>query len=138
MNPIAMLVLGLLIGWLVEWAIDFLYWRGRIYKVASENKDLKERISSVETERKQGFKPDKGIALTDKAGRDNLEAIKGIGPVYARRLREAGIQSFEQLSQLSTERLGDILGERYKRLFSNQETILAQAKDFAQQRAQKS
>ncbi len=138
MNVIAMLVLGLLIGWLAEWVIDWYYWRGRVYRVASENATLKERISSFETERKQSFKPDKGTALTDKAGRDNLEAIKGIGPVYARRLREAGIQSFEQLSQLSTERLGDILGERYKRLFSNQETILAQAKDFAQQRAQKS
>ncbi len=138
MNVIAMLVLGLLIGWLAEWVIDWYYWRGRVYRVASENATLKERISSFETERKQSFKPDKGTALTDKAGRDNLEAIKGIGPVYAKRLREAGIQTFEQLSQLAPERLGDILGERYKRLFSNQETILAQAKDFAQQKAQKS
>jgi predicted flap endonuclease-1-like 5' DNA nuclease len=137
MNVPAMFVLGLLIGWSVEWVIDWYYWRGRIYKVSSENTNLKERLSSLETERKQGFKPDKGIALTDKAGRENLEAIKGIGPVYARRLREAGMQTFEQLSQLTPERLGDILGERYKRLFSNQETILAQAKDFAQQRAQK-
>lgn len=137
MNVLAMFVLGLLIGWSVEWVIDWYYWRGRIYKVSSENTNLKERLSSLETERKQGFKPDKGIALTDKAGRENLEAIKGIGPVYARRLREAGIQTFAQLSQLTPERLGDILGERYKRLFSNQETILAQAKDFAQQRAQK-
>jgi predicted flap endonuclease-1-like 5' DNA nuclease len=137
MNVPAMFVLGLLIGWSVEWVIDWYYWRGRIYKVSSENTNLKERLSSLETKRKRGFKPDKGIALTDNAGRENLEAIKGIGPVYARRLREAGIQTFEQLSQLTPERLGDILGERYKRLFSNQETILAQAKDFAQQRAQK-
>ena len=125
-----------MIGWSVEWVIDWYYWRGRIYKVASENTALKERISSFETERKQGFKPDKGNALTDKQGRDNLEAIKGNGPVYAKRLHEAGIQTFEQLSQLTRERLGDILGERYKRLFSNQETILAQAKDFARQKAQ--
>jgi predicted flap endonuclease-1-like 5' DNA nuclease len=137
MNVLAMFVLGLLIGWSVEWAIDWYYWRGRIHKVASENTTLKERLSALETERKQGSKPDKGIALTDKAGRDNLQAIKGIGPVYSGRLREAGIQTFEQLAQLTPERLGDILGERYKRLFSNQETILAQAKDFAQQRAQK-
>ncbi len=138
MNVIAMLVLGLLIGWSVEWVIDWYYWRGRIYKVASENAGLKERISSFENERKQSYKPDKGVALTNKAGNDNLEAIKGIGPVYAKRLREAGITSFEQLAQLAPERLGDILGERYKRLFSNQETILAQAEDFARQKAQKS
>jgi predicted flap endonuclease-1-like 5' DNA nuclease len=138
MNVIAMFVLGLLVGWLAEWVIDWYYWRGRIYNTASENANLKERISSLETERIQRFKPDKGMALTDKAGRDNLEAIKGIGPVYARRLREAGINTFEQLSQLTRGQLGEMLGERYRRLFSNQEAIQAQAKDFAQQKAQKS
>ncbi len=137
MNVIAMFVLGLLIGWLAEWVIDWYYWRGRIYNIASENTSLKERISSLETERNQSFKPDKGTALTDKTGKDNLEAIKGIGPIFAKRLREAGIHTFEQLSQLTPGQLGEILGDRYKRLFSNQENILAQAKDFAQQRAQK-
>ncbi len=136
MNVIAMFVLGLLVGWLVEWLIDWYYWRSRLYNVVKENTNLQERISALETKRNQSFKPDKGLTLTDKAGKDNLEAIKGIGPIYARRLRDAGIQTFEQLSQLTPERLGEILGERYKRLFSNQETILAQAKDFAQQKAQ--
>jgi predicted flap endonuclease-1-like 5' DNA nuclease len=133
---VAMFVLGLLVGWLAEWVIDWYYWRSRMYSVARENTDLKARLSSLEAERNQGFQPDKGIALTDKAGRDNFEAIKGIGPVFARRLREAGIHTFEQLSRLTPGQLGEILGERYRRLFSNQENILAQAKDFAQQRAQ--
>jgi predicted flap endonuclease-1-like 5' DNA nuclease len=140
MNVIAMFVLGLLVGWLAEWVIDWYYWRRRIYSLASENTNLKERISSLEsleTEGDQSFQPDKGIALTDKAGRDNLAAIKGIGPVFAKRLHQAGIHSFEHLSQLPREQLGEILGNRFKRLFSNQEIILAQAKDFAQQKAQK-
>ncbi len=136
MNVIAMFVLGLLVGWLAEWVIDWYYWRGRILRIANENTTLKEHITSLEARQTRSFQPDKGITLTDKAGRDNLEAIKGIGPVFARRLREAGIHTFEQLSRLTPEQLGDILGDRYKRLFSNQETILAQAKDFAQQKAQ--
>jgi predicted flap endonuclease-1-like 5' DNA nuclease len=136
MNVIAMFVLGLLIGWLAEWVIDWYYWRGRIYNLASENTDLKNHIASLKTRQNQSFKPDKGLELTDKAGRDNFQAIKGIGPVFAQRLREAGITTFEQLSRLTPEQLGEILGDRYKRLFSNQETILAQAKDFAQQRSQ--
>ena len=37
MNVVAMFVLGLLLGWLAEWAIDWLYWRGRIGKMADEN-----------------------------------------------------------------------------------------------------
>lgn len=138
MNVIALFVLGLFIGWLVEWVIDWYYWRGRMDRVARENTTLKGRITSLETERNQSFQPDKGIALTNKAGKDNLEAIKGIGPVFARRLREAGIHTFEQLSRLTRGQLGEILGDRYERLFSNQENILAQAKDFAQQKAQKS
>lgn len=138
MNVIALFVLGLFIGWLVEWVIDWYYWRGRMDRVARENTTLKGRITSLETERNQSFQPDKGIALTDKAGKDNLEAIKGIGPVFARRLRKAGIHTFEGLSRLTPGQLGEILGDRYKRLFSNQENILAQAKDFAQQNAQKS
>ncbi|HSB00879.1 MAG TPA: hypothetical protein VLE49_09525 [Anaerolineales bacterium] len=136
MNIIAMFVLGLLVGWLAEWVIDWYYWRGRLYNIAGENANLKNRIASLETERNQSFKPDKGTALTDQAGRDNFEAIKGIGPVFSKRLRAAGIHTFEQLSRLTPGQLGEILGERYKRLFSNQETILAQAKDFAQQKAQ--
>jgi predicted flap endonuclease-1-like 5' DNA nuclease len=136
MNVVAMFVLGLLVGWLAEWVIDWYYWRGRIYNLASENTNLRNRIASLETRQNQSFKPDKGLELTDKAGRDNFQAIKGIGPVFAGRLREAGITTFEQLSKLTPEQLGDILGDRYKRLFSNQEAILAQAKDFAQQRAQ--
>jgi predicted flap endonuclease-1-like 5' DNA nuclease len=136
MNVVAMFVLGLLIGWLAEWVIDWYYWRGRIYNFASENTDLRNRIASLETRRNQSFQPDKGLALTDKSGNDNFQAIKGIGPVFAKRLREARITTFEQLSQLKPEQLGEILGERYKRLFSNQETILAQAKDFAKQKAQ--
>ena len=138
MNVIALFVLGLFIGWLVEWVIDWYYWRGRMDRVARENTTLKGRITSLETERNQSFQPDKGIALTNKAGKDNLEAIKGIGPVFARRLRKAGIHTFDQLSRLTRGQLGEILGNRYKRLFSNQEVILAQAKDFAQQKKQKS
>ncbi len=138
MNVIALFVLGLLVGWLAEWVIDWYYWRTRIYKLASENAGLKERAAAAEAAPAQSFTPNKGIPLTDKSGRDNLEAINGIGPVFAKRLRQAGINSFAQLSELTPERLGDILGERYRRLFSNQENILAQAKDFAQQKAQES
>lgn len=41
---------------------------------------------------------------------DPLEAIHGIGPVYARRLRAAGIQTFAQLAQLTPEQLQAAIG----------------------------
>ncbi|RPJ25513.1 MAG: hypothetical protein EHM33_14335 [Chloroflexi bacterium] len=138
MNVIAMFVLGLLVGWLAEWVIDWYYWRGRIYNIASENSNLKQRISSLEAERNQSFESAKGVSITDKQGRDNFQAIKGIGPVFTRRLHEAGIHTFEQLARLTPQQLEEILGDLYKRFFSKQESILAQAKDFAGQKAQKS
>lgn len=47
MNVVAMFVLGLLIGWLGEWAIDWFYWRDRIRTMAAENTGLRERIFSL-------------------------------------------------------------------------------------------
>ena len=137
MNIVAMFVLGLLIGWLAEWVIDWYYWRGRIYSVASENATLRERITSLEAERNQRLESPKGIAIADREGRDNFQAIRGIGPVFSRRLHEADIHTFEQLSRLTPQQLEKILGDLYKRFFSKQETILAQAKEFAKQKTQK-
>jgi predicted flap endonuclease-1-like 5' DNA nuclease len=47
---------------------------------------------------------------------DRLEQIKGIGTVFARRLNEAGINTFEQLAQLSPDRIREIVqaGARQK------------------------
>ncbi len=138
MNVLAMFVLGLLVGWLAEWVIDLLYWRSRISRIAGENTNLKTRITSLESERVRGVESPKGLPLTDKQGRDNFQAIKGIGPVFSKRLREAGIETFEQLAELTPQQMEEILGDLYKRFFSKQESIRAQAKEFAERKAQKS
>jgi predicted flap endonuclease-1-like 5' DNA nuclease len=137
MNTVAMFVLGLLIGWLAEWAMDWYYWRGRIGRLSNENTNLKERITSLEAERIQSPVSAKGLPLTDRYGNDNLQAIQGIGPVFARRLKDAGIGTFEQLSKASSTELEETLGTLYKRFFSKQERIRKQAKEFAQRRKQK-
>lgn len=138
MDAFALLVLGLLIGWLVEWAIDWFYWRGRMQHIASENANFRERIRSLAALRNRSLLSDKKIPLVDADGKHNLHAIKGIGPVFAKRLNEAGITTFEQLSQLKSKQLEDILGPLYKRFFSREEKILGRAKEFAGQLAQNS
>jgi predicted flap endonuclease-1-like 5' DNA nuclease len=135
MNSAAAIVLGLLIGWLVEWVIDWLYWRGRTRNIASENLHLKERIESLEKEIQRKVKPGKAASLRDRAGQDNLQAIYGIGPAFSKRLNEAGVNTFEQLSRLTARELEEILGTLFKRFFSKENTILAQAKEFAQRKA---
>ena len=133
MNVVAMFVLGILIGWLAEWTIDWVYWRGRIRSIASENTTLREQITALEAKKSQKLFSAKNVPLMDADGHDNFQAIKGIGPVFAKRLKEAGVTTFDQLSKLKSKQLEEILGSLYKRFFSKQETILAQAKEFAKQ-----
>ena len=105
-------------------------------ELAQENVDLKERIASLEQELKARLLAVELAFLTDKDGNDNFQAIKGIGPAFSKRLREAGIRTFEQLSQLTPGELEEILGTLFKRFFSKENNILARAKEFAQLKAQ--
>ncbi len=137
MNVVAIFVLGLLLGWLAEWAIDWFYWRGQITRAAKENTGLRERIASLEAMKSPVPLSAKNLPIVDKDGNDNFQAIKGIGPVFAKRLKEAGVTTFEGLSQLKPNQLEEILGTLYQRFFSKQEKILAQAREFAKQRTRK-
>jgi predicted flap endonuclease-1-like 5' DNA nuclease len=145
MGVIASIVLGLLIGWLVEWVIDWSYWRGRIRPVAEENArlvrdnaDLKERLAAIESKVSRKSQLAKTRPTGDRAAKDNLQAIRGVGPVISKRLNEAGIYTFEELSQLTPDELQEIMGPLAKRFFPKQESILTQAKEFAKQKEQKS
>lgn len=140
MNVAAMFILGLFIGWLAEWAIDWFYWRERITRIAKENTGLKERIASLEARKihRAILLSAKGIPITDRDGNDNLQAIKGIGPVFAKRLKEAGITTFEQLARLTSRELETTLGNLYRRFFSKEESIRAQAKELVRQKEQES
>ena len=145
MGVIASIVLGLLLGWLVEWVIDWFYWRARIRPMTEENArltrdntDLKERLATLETKVSRKSQLSKTRPRGERANKDNLQAIKGIGPVISKRLNEAGIYTFEELSRLSPDELQEIMGPLSKRFFPKQESILTQAKDFAEQKAQKS
>jgi predicted flap endonuclease-1-like 5' DNA nuclease len=140
MGAIAVLVLGVLIGWLVEWVIDWLYWRGQIKGISAENTNLhtenaslQESVRFLEARKDLRLLSSKNIPLMDGKGNHNLHAIKGIGPIFAKRLKESGITTFEQLSQLKPRQMEEILGTLYKRFFAKQDTILSQAKEYSKQ-----
>jgi len=144
MGVIASIVLGLLIGWLVEWVIDWFYWRGRMRPVveenarlAQDNADLKERVASLEMKVGRKSQLAKTRPTSDRAKKDNLQAIKGVGPVISKRLNEAGIYTFEELSQLNANELEEIMGSLAKRFFPKQESILTQAREFAKHKTEK-
>ncbi|MFN8456605.1 MAG: DUF4332 domain-containing protein [Anaerolineae bacterium] len=71
--------------------------------------------------------------LTDP---DQLEDIDGIGEVYAQRLNEVGIFAFEQLAQLSVDRIQEIISaEEWQKI--DAESWIAQAKAFVAKKAAK-
>ena len=137
MNSIAIFILGILVGWIIEWIIDWFYWRGRVQKAANENTELQRRIISLEEALNTNPGTSITTPLTNRRGQDNLQAINGIGPVFAQRLNEAGIRTFEQLSKLTPKKMEKILGTLFKRFFSENNTIIAQANEFAEQKAKR-
>jgi hypothetical protein len=46
--------------------------------------------------------------VTDNAGADDLTAINGIGPTFAKRLQEAGITTYQALAKLTEEQIKEI------------------------------
>jgi predicted flap endonuclease-1-like 5' DNA nuclease len=125
MNPVFTFILGLLIGWLIEWIIDWFYWRRRYAE--KEIPPATVRAVPVPPVRVEEPKP------AAKPARDNLQVIKGIGPVIERKLNEAGITTFEQLGNLTPDDLRRILGNMIERL-SDEEALLQQARDLARRK----
>lgn len=46
-----------------------------------------------------------------KPGQDRLTDIRGIGPVYSSKLRDAGVETFEKLADMSPEEVLDLIDE---------------------------
>ena len=66
------------------------------------------------------------IARPRMAG-DRLEIIQGIGPAIVKKLNQAGIDTFQALSQLTPERLKELVGSRTAKLLDT-ESVISQAK----------
>lgn len=70
-----------------------------------------------------------------RPGQDRLTDIKGIGPVYAGKLYEAGVQTFKQLAAMTPEELYALISEPAWRMRSiDAENWIEQARHLASQR----
>lgn len=141
MNILAALVLGVLIGWIIEWIIDWVYWRNRTRQLAQEVDSLQHTNDSINAKLKalEDSKKNKRSQLSKtrpfgKTGKDNLKAIRGVGPVIEKRLNQAGIYTFEEMSRLTPDELQEILGELIRKFFPGEDKMIAQAKEFAEQK----
>jgi large subunit ribosomal protein L21 len=126
-NTLFTFILGVLVGWLIEWLIDFFYWRRRYgarEAVRTTGSAPADRVSPV-----TGGEPQPDA----KAAPDDLQIIKGIGPVIERKLNGAGVHTYEQLGALTVGDLRRILGNTIERL-ADEESLLEQARDLARRK----
>lgn len=77
---------------------------------------------------------DTGTTTMLRPGIDDLELINGITPVYADRLRAAGVHTFAQLAALLPERVHLIIGLTAQGEIIQSERWIADARQLAQRR----
>ncbi|NJN92737.1 MAG: DUF4332 domain-containing protein [Anaerolineales bacterium] len=155
MNYLFWILVGIIIGWVIEWVIDWLFWRKpvgvspeKLAAAEAENRRLQaqlaesqQRLAQLEAENSQrpslgersmpsrsAHMPDLDATITQMkpVKKDRLEEIEGIGPVYAKRLNDAGIFSFAQLAEQSADRVREIINpEEWQKI--EPESWIAQA-----------
>ncbi len=138
MRVLRVFFLGVLFGWLMKWIIDEVYMKEELRFITDENLRLKERIQSMEVKSVRRVTPAPAAVpapapAEESSRKDDLRLIKGIGPQSEKKLNNAGIDTFAQLSRLTTTDLRNILGLS-KRATQNADNLITQAKKFAQQK----
>lgn len=145
MNIWTALVLGLLVGWLAEWVLDWFYWRRRF---AAQEKSLQEAQAAEAAARQHAAQMEERAQAAEAAlggpviaepptiarRPDDLTQIKGIGPVIAKKLNEAGIMTYQQLARLSKEEFESIIGGLVQR-FVNEDAIIEQARQLSEKKS---
>ncbi|HRW10341.1 MAG TPA: helix-hairpin-helix domain-containing protein [Caldilineaceae bacterium] len=102
------LVAGAIIGWVVEWIIDWRFWRKDLTVTTDEESRLRKELEVARLEI-NNLQNRLRTQETTNPDADRLQDIDGIGPVYARKLQDAGIHTYAQLATTSIERLTEII-----------------------------
>lgn len=112
---------GLIAGWLLEFAIDYVFWRPR--RICSEaEEELQEAVVLLRREvsrlrRQQDGDGEEQEDDEEEKEPDDLQKIWGIGPKVEAVLCLRGITTFSQLAATDPETLEDLLenaGERFR------------------------
>lgn len=122
---------GVLLGWLAEWVIDWLYWRDRratetgrlaqsdaelrrLRQAGDDSSQLRHKLAQAEAEISRlqaqlAAQANTGATTRSVIIRDPLEKINGIGPVFARKLNAAQVNTFADLANLTPQRIYEII-----------------------------
>ncbi len=148
MKVLRVFFVGLLFGWLMRWVIDKIFLEENLRTLVNENDVLRQRLQTLEAPKARQERPVQRpepaplpveemapVAMTGSGPippqRDDLKMIKGIGPKMEKKLNDAGIYTFDQMSRLTATDLQNVLGIS-KRVVQNSDNLLTQARKFAQ------
>jgi predicted flap endonuclease-1-like 5' DNA nuclease len=118
-----------IVGWAAEWQLHRRR-KGR------DNEQLECRLTTTQAQLDslRGQQEERDAVSSrarDVASRDRLEQIKGIGPVFARRLNEEGIFTFADLAKLSPERVREMVADGNRLTNIDAQAWIAQAQQLA-------
>jgi predicted flap endonuclease-1-like 5' DNA nuclease len=149
MRAFKVFIFGLLYGWIIKIAFDRIYRENEMEDIRNENASLRDYIRSLELQLRskslearsaqrersapQALPVEAPAPATATAQKDNLRAIKGIGPAIEKKLNDAGIQTYAALAGLTRKELENILGSQVKRL-QDENDLIAQARKLARQK----
>jgi predicted flap endonuclease-1-like 5' DNA nuclease len=149
MKVLRVFFLGLVYGLFMKYILDEIYTKNNLKRITNENALLRERIKSLEAkslqrteERLQPAQRTDPVTVSQPAETiassraDDLKLIKGIGPQMEKKLNNAGVYTFQQMSRLTTTELQNILGLS-KRVTQNADNLITQARKFAQQNSKR-
>ncbi len=148
MKVIRVFFVGLIYGWLLRWVIDKIFLEDNLRILADENALLRQRLMTLEARKPQEARAlqraepaplpvehVEPIAASQEGmivpHRDDLKMIKGIGPKMEKKLNDAGVYTFDQMSRLTPEQLQNVLGIS-KRVVQSSENFISQAKKFSE------
>ena len=140
MRAFKVFIFGLLYGWFIKVAFDRIYGGNEVEEVRNENASLKEYIRTLESQLQSKpvkaspvqVAPAQPAPVQTEKQHDDLQTIRGIGPVIEKKLNNAGIMTYADLARLSPQELENILGNT-RRLVQEAE-LIKQAKKLAGQK----
>ena len=148
MKVLRVFFLGLVYGMLMRWILDKIFLEEDLRRLSNENALLKQRLQALEMP--QAFEAltaqpeaaplpmeEAGPVPNDESGpvtphRDDLKMIKGIGPKMEKKLNDAGVYTFDQMSRLTTDQLQAVLGLS-KKVVQSSDNFISQAKKLAKE-----
>ncbi|HJS19142.1 MAG TPA: hypothetical protein VJ785_10345 [Anaerolineales bacterium] len=148
MKVLRVFFLGLIFGWFMRWIMDVIFLEEDLRILKNENALLTQQLKTLESPKslesksvqKTGAPPSAEQAAPaparkprqSSARRDDLKLIKGVGPRIEKKLNDAGVYTFDQMSQLTTADLQAILGLS-KHVEQKANNLVSQAKKLAKQ-----